>query len=95
MIEGQDCSGISVYTSLVLNDKISIFTRYDNLKSVIANSAPETGDIIKKDGQLFIAGFDFAPTGGVKIAPTYFGYAPDDKSLSFTSRFGLYFEVKF
>ncbi len=55
----------------------------------------ETGDIIEKDGQLFIAGFDYTPVKGVEIAPTYFGYAPADKSLSFTSRIGLYFEIKF
>jgi hypothetical protein len=95
MINGNDQSGISVYASLGLAEKFSLFTRYDYLKSTTPENEMETGDIIKKDGQLFIAGFDYTPVKGVKIAPTYFGYAPNDKSLSFTSRIGLYFEIKF
>jgi hypothetical protein len=95
MINGEDHSGISVYASLGLAEKFSIFTRYDYLKSAFPDDMPETGDIIRNDGQLFIAGFDYTPIRGVKIAPTYFGYAPEDKSLSFTSRIGLYLEVKF
>jgi len=95
MVEDEDHSGISVYASLGLAEKFSIFTRYDYLKSAFPDDKPETGDIIKKDGQLFIAGFDYIPVRGVKIAPTYFGYAPEDKSLSYTSRFGVYLEVKF
>jgi hypothetical protein len=82
-------------TSWITLKPFSIFIRYDYLKSDVPNSTPETGDIIRKDGQLFIAGFDYSPVKGVKISPSYFGYAPDDKSLYFTSRFGLYFEVKF
>lgn len=95
MIDSLDLSGISVYTSLGLAEKISIFTRYDYLRSDVPHNTLEAGDFIRKDGQLFIAGFDYTPVSGVKIAPVYFGYAPDDKSKSFTSRFGLYFEVKF
>ncbi len=95
MIDGNDLSGLSVYASLGLSDKFSLFTRYDYLKATVPDNAIETGDIIKKDGQLFIAGFDYTPIKGVKIAPTYFGYSPKDKSLPFTSRIGLYFEIKF
>jgi hypothetical protein len=95
MIDGNDLSGLSVYASLGLSEKFSLFTRYDYLKTTVPDNAMETGDIIKKDGQLFIAGFDYTPIKGVKIAPTYFGYSPTDKSLPFTSRIGLYFEIKF
>lgn len=95
MVNGNDLSGISVYASLGLAKKFSIFARYDYLETTSPDNAVETGDIIEKDGQLFIAGFDYTPVKGVKIAPTYFGYAPEDKSLSFTSRFGLYLEVRF
>jgi hypothetical protein len=95
MIDGNDLSGLSVFASLGLAEKFSFFTRYDYLKASVPDNEMETGDIITKDGQLFIAGFDYTPARGVKIAPTYFGYAPADKSLSFTSRIGLYFEIKF
>jgi hypothetical protein len=95
MIDGNDLSGLSVYASLGLAKKFSLFTRYDYLEATVPDDALETGDIIPKDGQLFIAGFDYTPVKGIKIAPTYFGYAPADKSLSFTSRIGLYFEIRF
>lgn len=95
MTVGEDHSGLAVYASLGMAEKFSIFTRYDYLKSAFSDDMPETGDIIIKDGQLFIVGFNYTPIRGVKVAPAYFGYAPDDKSLSFTSRFGIYFEVKF
>jgi hypothetical protein len=90
MIDGNDLSGISVYASIGVAERFSLFTRYDYLKTMQPDNEMETGDIIKKDGQLFIAGVDYIPTMGIKIAPAYYGYAPADKSLSFTSRIGLY-----
>ena len=94
MINYHDFSGISVYTSLELADKYSIFSRYDNLWS--ATLAGQTNPWNNnKDGQLFMAGFDYSPTAGVKIAPTYLGWSPKDKSKSFTSTIALNFEIKF
>ena len=94
MIDNHDFSGISVYTSLQLTDKYSIFTRYDKLWSVTID-----GEIItwnyNKDGQLFMVGFDYSPTRGVKIAPTFLGWAPHNKSKSFTTTIALNIEIKF
>jgi hypothetical protein len=94
MINSHDFSGVSVYTSLILDEKFSIFCRYDNLKSVTpeGETAPWNQN---KDGQLYIAGFDYSPTGGVKIAPTYLGLLPFDKSKPFTSTIALNIEIKF
>jgi hypothetical protein len=94
MINGHDFSGISVYSSLGLGGKFRIFTRYDYLNSVVSDSTEEPWNK-SNDGQHFIAGFDYSPVKGVKIAPTYIGYAPRDESITFTSRFGLYFEIRF
>ena len=94
MVNGHDLSGISAYTSLGLGEKFSIFTRYDYLKSVIPVNSTEPWNN-SKDGQLFIVGFDYLPVKGVKIAPAYIGYAPSDRTKSFTSKFGLYFELRF
>jgi hypothetical protein len=94
MNEGHDLSGISAYASLGIGEKFTVFTRYDNLKSGIDSPGPDPWNL-KKDGQIFIAGFDYSPVKGVKIAPTYAGYSPEDEELSFTSRVGLYFEIRF
>lgn len=94
MIDGNDFSGISLYASLGVAEKFSIFTRYDFLKSDIPVNETDPWNN-NNDGQIFIAGFDYSPVKGVKISPTYTGYAPEDRSLYFTSQFGLYFEVRF
>ncbi|MFH1320887.1 MAG: hypothetical protein ABII90_09580 [Bacteroidota bacterium] len=93
MVDSHDFSGISVYTSLLVAEKFSVFTRYDNLWS--ATLTGETNPWNNKDGQLFIVGFDYSPTHGVKIAPTYFGWSPNDKLKSFTSIIALNVEIKF
>ena len=94
MIENHDFSGLSVYASIGVAEKFTIFSRYDNLQSttLTGNTDPWNYD---KDGQLFIAGFDYSPTPGVKIAPTFKGWSPDDRLKSFTSTIALNFEIKF
>jgi hypothetical protein len=94
MKDNLDFSGISIYASLGLAKKISIFTRYDKLWSttLTGDSNPWNNN---RDGQLFVAGFDYSPTKGVKIAPTYMGWSPSDKSALYTSTIALNFEIKF
>jgi len=94
MSDNHDFSGISLYTSLVVAKKYSLFTRYDNLRSVTINGDTNPWNS-GKDGQLFIAGFDYSPTKGIKIAPTYLGWSPNDKTKSFTSTIALNIEIKF
>ena len=94
MINGHDYSGISIFASIGLAEKFSIFTRYDYLMSSIPEGSTDPWNK-SKDGQYFIAGFDYSPVKGVKIAPTYIGYSPYDNSAPFTSRTGLYFEIRF
>jgi len=94
MVNGHDFSGLSVYASLGLTDKFSIFTRYDYLWSGTLDGEINPWNY-NKDGQLFMAGFDYSPTRGVKIAPTYLGWSPNDKSKSFTSTIALNIEIKF
>jgi hypothetical protein len=94
MINGNDFSGISVYSSLGLAEKFSIFTRYDYLNSVVPENEMDPWNN-SKDGQLFMVGFDYSPVKGVKIAPAFLGWSPNDKSKYFTSTFALNFELKF
>lgn len=94
MLNGHDFSGISLYASQRLADKYSIFLRYDDLKSKTIGDAINPWNNTK-DGQAFIAGFDYSPVKGVKLAPTYIGWSPRDKTLSYTSTIGLFLELKF
>jgi len=87
MIDGNDISGISTYISAGFAKRFSVFARYDNLWSSTVVNTPE-------DGQLFLGGIDFAPAKGIKIAPVYYGWLPDNSALPFTSTIGLYFEYR-
>lgn len=94
MKNGHDLSGFSVYSSLGVAEKFTVFARYDYLKSGIPDNATEPWNK-NKDGQVFLAGFDYTPVKGVKIAPTIAGYSPYVESLNFSTRVGLYFELRF
>ena len=94
MLHNHDLSGISAYTSVSVADKFSVFARYDNLwSSTLAGESDPWN--YGSDGQLFMAGFDYSPVKGVKIAPNFQGWSPADNTKSFTSTLALNFEVKF
>jgi hypothetical protein len=93
-INQHDFSGISLYASFMTGKKFTVFSRYDKLESSIpaGDSTPWNSS---KDGQLFMVGFDYLPVKGVKIAPTYSGWSPYDKSMPYSSTLALNFEIKF
>jgi len=94
MLNDHDFSGVSLYSSIAVAKKFSVFARYDNLKS-----AATEGETLPwnntRDGQLFMTGFDYSPTPGIKIAPNFQGWSPRDSSLPFASTIALNFEIKF
>ena len=94
MIYGNNFSGISIYSSLGIAEKFSIFTRYDNLKSSVPGNMTEPWNK-NKDGQLFLAGLDYLPVKGVKIAPTFLEWIPYDKLKYAASTFALNIEIRF
>lgn len=92
--ESYELSGTSIYATVKASKKFKVFGRYDQLMS---NTI--TGDLndwnISKDGQLFIAGFEYAPVKGVKLAPNFKGWNPTDTGKAFSSSFYLNCEIKF
>jgi len=94
MIGDHDLSGVSVYSSFAVAKKFSVFARYDNLWSSTLTGETDPWNY-QSDGQLFMAGFDYSPLKGVKIAPNFQGWSPSDKNSTFTSRIALNFEIKF
>jgi hypothetical protein len=94
MLNGHNFSGVSLYSSVAVGKKFSIFARYDKLWSSTLESQTDPWNY-SKDGQLLMTGFDYSPTPGVKIAPNFQGWSPSDKSIPFTSTIALNFELKF
>ncbi|MCD6092063.1 MAG: hypothetical protein J7J72_11240 [Bacteroidales bacterium] len=92
--DGREMSGSSFYARVKASKKLSIFARYDQLLSNKLAGASDSWNIAK-DGQLFIAGIEYAPVKGVKLAPNFKGWNPTDTSKTFVSTFFLNCEIKF
>ena len=60
-------SGISVYGNYNVAKKLSVFGRFDNVMSDKIGAA--TTGWNSTDGQVYIAGIEYAPVKGIKIAP--------------------------
>ena len=94
MIEYQDLSGYSVFSTYKINNKIKVFGRYDNLTSDKIEDTDEPWNI-KMDGQYFIAGLEYAPIKGLKISPNYRGLQPGKKDSPYRSSIYLNLEIRF
>ena len=92
--DGQDLSGTSFYTTIKANKKLKFFARFDNLSSKKKNGETEDWNI-GKNGQWYIVGLEYAPIKGVKIAPNYKGWNPEDSGQEFSSTLMLNFEINF
>lgn len=75
-----DLDGLSFYTTYVINKKVEIFGRYDQLGS---NTLP--GESVDwntaKDGSQIIAGVQYAPVKGLKFSLNYQGFNFDDDTI--------------
>lgn len=93
MEDGHDIYGTSFYGTFKPSDAVKIFARYDDLKSKTLDGASD-GWNVSKDGQLFMAGLEFSPVKGVKVAPNYRLWSTADDSPN-TSYLYLNLELKF
>ncbi len=94
MKEGQDIYGTSFYATYSPNNKIMLFGRFDDLKSKALEGTNEPWQL-STDGKLIMAGIEFNPVKGVKIAPNFRYWSPADNSSSATSFTYLNLELKF
>jgi hypothetical protein len=93
LVNGQNYGGISLFGTLLLKKKFKLFARFDQLKSgkLTGNNQPWN---ISKDGQLYLAGFEFSPVQGVKISPNFQGWQPAKLGIPFISKFYLNIEFR-
>ncbi len=94
MTEGQDMYGTSFFLTYKPSAKIKLFGRFDDL-----NSSTLTGENqpwqIDGDGQLIIAGIEYSPVKGVKLAPNYRLWNSDSELLPAVNSIYLNCELKF
>jgi hypothetical protein len=86
--------GLSFFGTFRLADKFKAFGRFDQLSSnrFAGDSFPWN---IDDNGQAYIAGIEYAPVRGIKVAPNFQGWNPEDETKSFISMIILNIEVKF
>jgi hypothetical protein len=88
-----ELDGLSFYATYVINKKVEIFGRYDQLSSNIL-----TGDLaawnIAKDGSQIITGIQYAPVKGLKFSLNYQGFSFDNSTLDAKSLVFLNAEFK-
>ncbi|HLN55736.1 MAG TPA: hypothetical protein VK207_07075 [Bacteroidales bacterium] len=93
MIAENNLSGTSAFASVKVAGNIALLARYDNAWSATHQSSDDPWNF-DRDGQLFIAGLEFSPVKGIKIAPVYTGWLPANRDKPFTSTPGIYFEIR-
>lgn len=93
IIDDRDYNAVSFNATIPVNDKIRIFGRYDNISSATLEGAGSQWNLAK-DGQLFLAGIEFALAPGVNISPNFQGWKPANSSMPFISRFSLSLDLK-
>jgi len=67
---GHNWSGLSVYGVLPLDKQFSVIARFDDLMSSKIGTAT-TGWNTSTDGQVYLAGVEFAPVKGIQITPNF------------------------
>jgi len=92
--EDQDLFGYSAYATYIINKKLEVFGRFDHLESNTL-SGDTTPWNYAKDGDAIVAGIQYAPVKGVKMALNYQGWKFDNADKSTEAILLLNFEYKF
>lgn len=93
LIAGHDYHVISLNGWVSVADNIRILGRYDFAASARVGNEPDPWNL-DRDGQLFLAGIEFALTPGVSLSPNYQGWKPAGSTMPFISRFSLSLDLK-
>lgn len=93
-IKDHNLTGYSAYGSYQINKWFEVFGRYDNLNSNKLSGEPDPWNILN-DGHLIMAGVEFTPVKGIKLAPNYKGWLPNASGSSLISWIYLNAEISF
>jgi hypothetical protein len=93
-VKYHDWSGISIYGTLPVIEKLSVFARYDDLISKKTGAATQ-GWNTTTDGQVYIAGVEFIPVKGIQISPNIRYSDLSAKGVKATTTINLNFGINF
>ncbi len=92
-IDNYNLDGVSFYSTYVINKKVEVFGRFDQISSNTLAGETTTWNIAK-DGNQIIAGIQYAPVKGLKFALNYQGFSFDSNTLDNESLVFLNAEFK-
>jgi len=90
---GHDLDGISIYSTYVINKKVEVFARFDQLSSNTLVGDTQAWNF-NKNGSQIITGLQVAPVKGLKFALNYQGFSSDNNALDTKSLVFLNAEFK-
>lgn len=90
----REWSGTSFYATVNPTLRLKLFARYDRLTSNTLSGEANRWNH-SQDERMVIAGVEYAPIKGVKLAPNYQRRIPDDNNQPVSSTIFLNCEVKF
>lgn len=91
--EDHNLDGLSFYSTYIINDKVEIFGRFDQLSSNTLSGASEAWNI-SKDGNQIIGGIQYLPVKGLSFSLNYQGFSFDNDLLGNKSLVFLNAEFK-
>lgn len=91
---GEHYSGLSIFSSIKVAEKFTVFARYDNIGSVTLEGDTDPWNL-SKDGTNLCIGFDYSPVKNVRISPNFRGGIPDDTDADNVWIGGLNVEARF
>lgn len=94
MVDGKDMYGTSFFATFQPSSNVKLFGRFDDLKSKTLEGATTPWQY-GKDGKLLMAGLEYAPVKGVKLAPNFRLWDTADEAIPNTTSFYLNVELKF
>jgi len=94
MDKGRNIGGYSFTASANVFKKVTLFGRYDKLGSDVMTGDSDPWNL-GNDGSFLMLGFDYTPLKGVRIAPNYQGWFPEDESMYNVSSLLINVEIKF
>jgi hypothetical protein len=94
MTAGKNYTGFSLFASLNLSEKVSLFARFDDISSTVPEDSDEAWNLPNDGGKFFI-GLDISPVHNVRFSPNFTGFIPDDENAAFAGTVGLNVEARF
>ena len=90
--QDHNLDGLSFYSTYIINKKVEVFGRFDQLSSNTLSGESEAWNMAK-DGNQIIAGIQVSPVKGLKFSLNYQNYSFDDSAINNKSL--LYLNAQF